>query len=62
MHELAYDENIWAVYVVENGNSMMYILTMAQEGHNGDNTRIEDLDGKSDEEIIEFIEEKKRSY
>lgn len=58
IHDLAYDKDISAIYVIEKGNIKTYKF------YNGRGTAqwqptLEDLDGKSDDEIIEFIEEKK---
>lgn len=60
LHELAYDKRISAIYVIEKDSVKTYKF------YNGRGTAqwqptLEDLDGKSDEEIIDFIEEKKES-
>lgn len=60
LHELAYDKYISAIYVVEEDSVKTYRF------YNGMGTAqwqptLEDLDGKSDEEIIDFIETKKEA-
>lgn len=58
MHELAYDEDISAIYVMEKGKIKTYKFYDGRGTAQWQPT-LEDLDEKSDKEIIEFIEEKK---
>ncbi|MCM1244784.1 MAG: hypothetical protein NC293_03965 [Roseburia sp.] len=60
LHEFAYDEHISAIYVIEENSVRTYKF------YNGDGTAqwqptLEELDGKSDEEIVDFIEKKKKA-